>query len=122
MARAWCLSARFQHALKLASLHPQAEKVGDRLYELLKPALSTPGREADVRIHVSTLTRAKETADLIASRLPSHVTKLAPNPNLVEGTPPAHIIPHRGEEFLLKRSRYTEVEPWVSGMRRWSIA
>ena len=37
----------------------QAEKVGDRLAQMLKPALTTPGREAHVRIHVSTLTRAK---------------------------------------------------------------
>ena len=38
----------------------QAEKVGDRLAAMLKPALTTAGREAHVRIHVSALSRAKD--------------------------------------------------------------
>eukprot|EP00964_Phaeocystis_antarctica_P094510 scaffold61222_cov71-Phaeocystis_antarctica.AAC.1 len=51
----------------------QAEATGDRLAALLRPALTTEGREADVRVHCSTLSRAKETADLIAARLAPHV-------------------------------------------------
>ena len=72
----------------------QAALTGDRLAAMLKPALTTPGREHDVRIHVSSLTRAKETADIIASRLPSHVQRLPPDPNLAEGCPMAHDVPH----------------------------
>lgn len=71
----------------------QAEATGVKLAEKLAPALSTPGREGDVRIHVSTLTRAKETADIIASYLPLHVRRLTPDPNLAEGWPAAHRIP-----------------------------
>eukprot|EP00930_Biecheleria_cincta_P028125 TRINITY_DN1960_c4_g1_i1.p1 TRINITY_DN1960_c4_g1~~TRINITY_DN1960_c4_g1_i1.p1 ORF type:complete len:412 (-),score=35.21 TRINITY_DN1960_c4_g1_i1:89-1261(-) len=91
----------------------QALKVGDRLAAMLEPALRTPGREHQVRIHVSTLTRANETADIIASRLPSHVIRCAPDPNLSEGEPSAHIIPYMGrggEEALEKRSRDVHVD------------
>ena len=91
----------------------QALKAGDRLAATLAPALTTPGREASVRLHVSTLTRAQETAQLIASRLPPHVRQLPPDPNLQEGDPPAHIIPYAargGEEFLQKRSRDVHIE------------
>ena len=65
----------------------QAVVTGDRLAALLRPALTASGREGDVRIHVSTLTRAKETADLISSRLPSHVVRMPPDANLCEGDP-----------------------------------
>ena len=65
----------------------QAEATGDRLAALLKPALTTEGREADVRVHCSTLSRAKETADLIAARLAPHVVRLPPDPLLSEGNP-----------------------------------
>ena len=65
----------------------QAEATGDRLAALLKPALTTEGREADVRVHCSTLARAKETADLIATRLAPHVVRLPPDPLLSEGNP-----------------------------------
>ena len=93
----------------------QAEKTGDRLAQLLAPALSTPGREGHVRIHVSTLTRAKETAEIIASRLPPHVQgrRLPPDPNLSEGEPAAHTIPFKargGEEGLRRRARDLHVE------------
>ena len=83
----------------------QAEKVGDRLAAMLKPALTTPGREAHVRIHVSTLARAKETAAIIASRLPAHVRQ--PDPNLAEGDP-AHTVPFQargGVEHLVKHGK-----------------
>jgi len=70
----------------------QAEITAARLASMLQPALTTAGREADVRIHVSSMTRAIETADIIASRLPEHVERLPPNPNLSEGSP-AHNIP-----------------------------
>ena len=93
----------------------QAEKTGDRLAQLLAPALSTPGRESHVRIHVSTLTRAKETAEIIASRLPPHVQRclLPPDPNLSEGEPAAHTIPYKvrgGEEGLFRRARDLHIE------------
>lgn len=48
-----------------------------------------------VRLHVSTLQRAKETADIIAAALPSgRVRRLPPDANLAEGYPPAHRIPY----------------------------
>jgi hypothetical protein len=65
----------------------QAVATGDRLAALLQPALTTAGREGDVRVHSSTLSRAKETADLIASRLPARVVRLPPDPLLSEGNP-----------------------------------
>ena len=75
-------------ARKLTPLgRTQAEKAGDRLAAMLRPVLNTPGREDQVRIRVSTLTRAKETADIIATRLPKHVRQLAPDPLLAEGWP-----------------------------------
>ena len=77
----------------------QAALTGDRLSAMLKPALSTPGRGVDVRIHVSSLTRAKETADIIASRLPPHVRRLPPDPNLAEGCPMAHDVPYGWAEL-----------------------
>ena len=40
-----------------------------------------------MRVHVSTLTRAKETADIVASRLPPHVVRVPPDANLCEGDP-----------------------------------
>ena len=70
----------------------QAACTGDRLVELLKPALNTPGREGDVRIFSSTMPRAVETADIIASRLPSHVTRMPPDANLSEAMPAAHDV------------------------------
>jgi len=91
----------------------QAAKVGDRLAELLRPALTTTGRETHVRLHVSTLTRARETADIIASRLPDHVRRIEPNPLFVEGVPPAHTIPYMargGEEYLWGRARDLHIE------------
>lgn len=100
-------------ARKLTKLgRQQAERAGDRLAEMLKPALTTQGREAHVRIHVSTLTRAKETAEIIASRLPAHVPRLPPDANLAEGDP-AHTVPFEGRggvEGLRRRSRHVHVE------------
>jgi serine/threonine-protein phosphatase PGAM5 len=84
----------------------QAAATGERLAALLHPALTTPGREADVRIHVSTLTRAKETADIIASKLPSHVGRLPPDRNLSEGSPPVPDLPDA--IFYDPRSAYVE--------------
>ena len=72
----------------------QAVATGKRLSELLSPALTTPGREAHVRIHVSSLARARETADLIAAHLPAHVHRYPPDRNLAEGWPLAHRIPY----------------------------
>lgn len=65
----------------------QAIKAGDRLASMLEPPLTTPGREGDVRLHVSTATRAMETADVIATQLPTHVRRLPPDANLTEGNP-----------------------------------
>jgi len=92
----------------------QAKRTGDRLAELLQPVFNTPGRESDVRLHVSTRARARETAEVIASRLPAGRFRVVPpDPNLGEGDPPAHIIPYAargGEDFLLKRRRDVHVE------------
>ena len=70
----------------------QAALAGDRLAEMLQPALH-PAREGDVRLHVSTLTRARQSAEIIASRLPSTVVQLPADFNLSEGCPPAHDMP-----------------------------
>jgi len=69
----------------------QAALAGQRLADVLAPALCDPTRQGSVRIHVSTLTRAKETADLIATKLPSHVVRMTPNSNLSEGAPALNV-------------------------------
>ena len=64
---------------------------------------------------MSTLSRAKETAEIIASRLPAHVRQLPPDPNLAEGDP-AHTVPflaRGGEEGLLRHSKAV----WLDGAR-----
>ncbi|KAL1505126.1 hypothetical protein AB1Y20_008885 [Prymnesium parvum] len=61
----------------------QAEKTGDRLAAMLAPQLAAGGRE--VRLRVSTMTRARETAQIIASRLPAAVEQAPPDPLLEEG-------------------------------------
>ncbi len=71
----------------------QAAATGERLAEMLQPALNTAAREGDVRLHVSTLPRAMETADIIAARLPATVERVAPDANLSEGCPAAHDLP-----------------------------
>ena len=71
----------------------QAALAGERLAAMLQPVLQAAGREGDVRLHVSTLTRAIETADIIAARLPASVQRVAPDSNLSEGCPPAHDLP-----------------------------
>ena len=72
----------------------QAEATGVKLKEILSKVLTTPGRESQVRVHVSNLARAKETADIILKHLPSErVRRLPPDPNLAEGWPLAHRIP-----------------------------
>jgi len=63
----------------------QAALAGERLGAMLQPVLQAAGREGDVRLHVSTLTRAMETADIIAARLPASVQRVAPDSNLSEG-------------------------------------
>ena len=70
----------------------QATATGKLLARMLAPALD-PEREGDVRIHTSTMTRAQETADLIAAELPPHVRRLPPEKNLSEGEPPALDVP-----------------------------
>jgi phosphohistidine phosphatase SixA len=57
---------------------------------MLRDALTTPGRGSNhVRIHTSTMTRAKETADIVAEQLPpGSYQKLSPSPLLVEGARP----------------------------------
>ena len=47
---------------------------------MLEPVLRTAGREGDMRIHASTLTRARETADIIAAMLPMSVQRVPPRP------------------------------------------
>eukprot|EP00656_Telonema_subtile_P036826 TRINITY_DN4088_c0_g1_i1.p1 TRINITY_DN4088_c0_g1~~TRINITY_DN4088_c0_g1_i1.p1 ORF type:complete len:283 (-),score=41.03 TRINITY_DN4088_c0_g1_i1:99-947(-) len=62
----------------------QAAVTGERLADLLA------AHPAGV-MHVSSMTRAKETADIIATKLPS-ITRSEPDPLLAEGRP-AHNIP-----------------------------
>jgi serine/threonine-protein phosphatase PGAM5 len=68
----------------------QAEATGLRLAELLSTV-----NPANIRLHVSNMTRAKETAAILASKLSSAVEKKSPNPLLNEGKP-AHILPDNG--------------------------
>merc|ERR1711865_205070 len=62
----------------------QANRTGLRLADMLK---AHPGST----LHVSSMTRAKETADIIARHLPAAV-RTEPDPLLCEGSP-AHTIP-----------------------------
>ena len=73
----------------------QAELTGCRVREMLRDALAAPDRGSKhVRIHSSTMTRAKETADIVAAQLSDGTyTRLPPNPLLVEGSPPVHNVP-----------------------------
>jgi len=89
-------------ARKLTPLgRQQAEATGRRLAEMLRGPLTEPGRETHVRIHVSNLERAKETADLIAAALPAErVRRLAPDAALAEGLP-AHRIPYGKDQVRL---------------------
>ena len=83
----------------------QATATGKLLARMLAPALD-PEREGDVRIHTSTMTRAQETADLIAAELPPHVHRLPPGKNLSEGEPPALDVP--APYFVTPRGAHVE--------------
>ena len=83
----------------------QATATGKLLARMLAPALD-PEREGDVRIHTSTMTRAQETADLIAAELPPHVRRLPPEKNLSEGEPPALDVP--APYFVTPRGAHVE--------------
>jgi serine/threonine-protein phosphatase PGAM5 len=69
----------------------QADLTGRRIAELVKGVDDKFGPCNVKIIHVSNMTRAKETADLIAQHLPS-VERGEPDPLLNEGSP-AHTIP-----------------------------
>lgn len=68
----------------------QAKRTGERLAELLLKN----GQTDSVVMRVSNLTRAKETADIIAPYLSSSVTQTPPDARLNEGRP-CHNIPCR---------------------------
>lgn len=70
----------------------QAEATGRRLAALLAATADSP-----VRLHTSTLTRAKETAAIIRSQLPDGVEVLPENAALAEGWP-ARVIPARSQQ------------------------
>jgi len=71
----------------------QAEATGKRIAEFLaSPNPAAPARF--VRVHCSTMARARETADIIAAQLPEGgFERLEADPLLVEGAPPAHNLP-----------------------------
>ncbi|KAJ1457754.1 histidine phosphatase superfamily, partial [Pelagophyceae sp. CCMP2097] len=70
----------------------QALRTGEKLKDLLEEPLAAG--KTRVRLHVSTMTRAKETAGLVASRWPSEsFDRLDASPLLVEGSPPVHNVP-----------------------------
>lgn len=73
----------------------QAKKTGKRLAALLEPAMKSAGRKAEqIRIISSTMVRAKETAEIVASELPQGTFEWKDaSPLLVEGSPPAHNVP-----------------------------
>jgi len=71
----------------------QAEITGKRIAEMIKGFPETKYTPCNVTtIRVSNMARAKETADIIASQLPSHVLRAAPDANLNEGRP-CHTVP-----------------------------
>eukprot|EP00555_Chaetoceros_dichaeta_P001881 CAMPEP_0198276650 /NCGR_PEP_ID=MMETSP1447-20131203/65424_1 /TAXON_ID=420782 /ORGANISM="Chaetoceros dichaeta, Strain CCMP1751" /LENGTH=456 /DNA_ID=CAMNT_0043971609 /DNA_START=41 /DNA_END=1414 /DNA_ORIENTATION=+ len=71
----------------------QAEITGKRIAEMMQGFPTTKYTPCNVTtIHVSNMARAKETADIIASQLPSHVRRAAPDANLNEGRP-CHTVP-----------------------------
>jgi serine/threonine-protein phosphatase PGAM5 len=80
-------SSRLDEERKLTELgRIQADRTGKRLAEMAK--------HMNVKaIHVSGLTRAIETADIISKHLPD-VPRTSPNQNLNEGRP-AHVIPRK---------------------------
>ena len=71
----------------------QAHMTGKRIAEMIQGAEETFGSPCHVKaLRVSNLTRAKETASIIASYLPSTVSVIEPDPMLNEGRP-CHTIP-----------------------------
>jgi serine/threonine-protein phosphatase PGAM5 len=71
----------------------QAHLTGKRIAEMIQGAEETFGSPCHVKaLRVSNLTRAKETAAIIASYLPSTVAVIDPDPMLNEGRP-CHTIP-----------------------------
>jgi broad specificity phosphatase PhoE len=71
----------------------QAHLTGKRIAEMIQGAEETFGSPCRVKaLRVSNLTRAKETADIIALYLPSTVSVIEPDPMLNEGRP-CHTIP-----------------------------
>ena len=83
-------TANEDQELRFSQLRPFVDYL-----EMLRDVLNAPGRGSKhVRIHVSTMTRAIETAEIVAAQLPEgSYEKLPPSPLLVEGSPPAHNLP-----------------------------
>lgn len=69
----------------------QAELTGKRIAEMIKGFNQDFGPCNVTTIRVSDLTRAKETADIIAQHLPESVKRATPDPILNEGRPCHHI-------------------------------
>jgi len=70
----------------------QAELTGKRIAEIIKGFDEKKFDPCNVTtIRVSNMARAKETADIIAEHLPSHVHRADPDTNLNEGRPCHHI-------------------------------
>lgn len=68
----------------------QAEQTGERLREIMAST------DARITLRSSTMTRAKETCDIIAPYLPERTRMLPPDPFFVEGRP-AQVVP--GKKF-----------------------
>mmetsp|Transcript_19833 Transcript_19833/g.24457 ORF Transcript_19833/g.24457 Transcript_19833/m.24457 type:complete len:302 (-) Transcript_19833:202-1107(-) len=76
----------------------QAHLTGLRLAEMIRGIDKFRGMPV-TRIHVSHMTRAKETAELIATHLPDHIETCCPDPLLNEGIP-SRFVPTRPEKNI----------------------
>lgn len=99
---------------KLTALgRKQAALTGERIKEMMEGIDGTEFKSMPVAtLFVSDMTRAKETAEIIARHLPAYVERADPDPLLNEGIP-AQIIPLRPEldieaDFKKNRARIEE--------------
>ena len=71
----------------------QAEQTGKRLAEML--AHDERFGSASTVVHVSSMARAKETADIICKALPADLISRTPPSDLLREGTPAHVLPER---------------------------
>lgn len=84
----------------------QSRLTGIRIAEMIKGINDTFGPCHVKAIHVSNLTRAKETADIIAQQLPQEnvIERTAPDPLLNEGRPCHHIPTGKVTPSIIKKT------------------